>query len=156
MEGKDSCCASILIIERREETNSYPDRDLKSLPMGILVFMILPVLKNWEQNGIAAQKYAYPGKIRDVWSWKISFLSTSPCKKESHSMWKSCCLLLLCRRVFEKGQMPANLSMGRKEWMVVKGWGKSKFRTRENVIMKNAAQAVDYGVREWKNLLAGQ
>lgn len=46
MEGKDSCRASILIIKRREEPNSYPDRDLKSLPTGTLGIMFLPVTKN--------------------------------------------------------------------------------------------------------------
>lgn len=46
MEGKDSCCASILIIKRREEPNSYPERDFKSPPTGILGFMFLPVTKN--------------------------------------------------------------------------------------------------------------
>lgn len=72
MEGQDLCCAWRLIIKSRAEPKSYPDRDLKSLHMGILGFMVYPVIKNWEQNGTAAQKYAYLGKIRDIWAWKMA------------------------------------------------------------------------------------
>lgn len=72
-----------------------------------------------------------------------------------HCMWISGYILLLGRRVLEKGQIPANLSMGRKEWMVVRGWGNCKFSTTENIIMVKAIRAMEWNVWEWGNLLAG-
>lgn len=109
--------------------------------------MVLPVIMHWLQNGTTAQKYTYLVKIRDIQAWKMapdsSLIEITLYKK--HHMWISGYVLLLGREVLEKGQIPANLSMGREEWVVARGWGNCKFRTRENIIMAKAVWAMGLG-----------
>lgn len=147
IEGKDLGYVWILIIKSRSEPKSHRDSDFNSLHIRIPGFMVLPVIKHGLQNGTAAQKYTYLVKIRGVRAWKTapdsSLIEITLYKK--HRVQISGYVLLLGRKVLEKGQIPANLSMGREEWVVARGWGNCKFRARENIIMAKAVQAMGLG-----------
>lgn len=77
---------------------------------------------------------------------QIHLFLRSPFYKKKHCLWIPGYILLLGRKTLGKGQIPANLSMGREEWMVAQGWGNCKFTARENNVMLKVIRAVEYGV----------